>query len=141
MSRDERYDIVIIGGGPNGMTIAAYLAKCGLRVCVLEERPECGGACETQEPIPGVRIYPHAMLMYASPAPGFEQLELHKYGFRMSWDPMDISTPSIGARWPTGRLSAPAARSMRSSSTTAGPWVCVCGRTPRSGAGRSGRSV
>ena len=28
-----------------------------------------------QEPIPGVRIYPHAMLMYASPAPGFEQLE------------------------------------------------------------------
>jgi len=34
-----------------------------------------------------VRIYPHAMLMYASPAPGFEQLELHKYGFRMTWHP------------------------------------------------------
>jgi len=29
------------------------------------------------------------MLMYASPAPGFEQLELHKYGFRMVWDPAD----------------------------------------------------
>ena len=75
MSKDERFDIVVVGGGPNGMTTAAYLAKCGLRVCVLEERTECGGACETQEPIPGVRIYPHAMLMYASPAPGFEQLE------------------------------------------------------------------
>lgn len=87
MAKDERFDIVIIGGGPNGMTTAAYLAKCGLSVCVLEERTECGGACETQEPIPGVRIYPHAMLMYASPAPGFEQLELHKYGFRMEWDP------------------------------------------------------
>ena len=87
MAKDERFDIVIIGAGPNGMTTAAYLAKCGLSVCVLEERTECGGACETQEPIPGVRIYPHAMLMYASPAPGFDQLELHKYGFRMEWDP------------------------------------------------------
>ncbi len=87
MGKDERFDIVIVGAGPNGMTTAAYLAKCGLSVCVLEERTECGGACETQEPIPGVRIYPHAMLMYASAAPGFEQLELHKYGFRMEWEP------------------------------------------------------
>jgi len=96
MSKDERYDVVVVGGGPNGMTIAAYLAKCGLSVCVLEERVECGGACETVEPIPGVRIYPHAMLMYAAPAPGFEQLELHKYGFRMTWNPIDM-IKSLGA--------------------------------------------
>ena len=97
MGKDERFDIVIIGGGPNGMTTAAYLAKCGLSVCVLEERTECGGACETQEPIPGVRIYPHAMLMYASPAPGFEQLELHKYGFRMTWHPDYASMDDVAA--------------------------------------------
>ncbi len=96
MSRDERFDVVVVGGGPNGMTTAAYLAKCGLSVCVLEERTECGGACETQEPIPGVRIYPHAMLMYAAPAPGFEQLELHKYGFRMEWDPMNPLEANAG---------------------------------------------
>ena len=95
MNQDERYDIVIVGGGPNGMTTAAYLAKCGLSVCVLEERWECGGACETVEPIPGVRIYPHAMLMYAAPAPGFEQLELHKYGFRMAWNPA-VAMTSLG---------------------------------------------
>ena len=89
MARDERFDIVIVGGGPNGMTTAAYLAKCGLSVCVLEERTESGGACESVEPLPGVRIFPHAVLMYASPAPGFEQLELHKYGFRMDWSPVD----------------------------------------------------
>jgi beta-carotene ketolase (CrtO type) len=99
MSKDERFDIIVIGAGPNGMTTAAYLAKCGLSVCVLEERTECGGACETAEPIPGVRIYPHAMLMYASPAPGFEQLELHKYGFRMEWN------PSMGAMEGTGALA------------------------------------
>ncbi len=91
--KDERFDVIVIGGGPNGMTTAAYVAKCGLSVVVLEERVECGGACETQEPIPGVRIFPHAMLMYAAPAPGFEQLELWKYGFRMNWDPMDFVAP------------------------------------------------
>lgn len=97
MSKDERFDIVVIGAGPNGMATAAYLAKCGLSVCVLEERTECGGACETQEPIPGVRIYPHAMLMYASPAPGFEQLELHKHGFRMTWHPDYAGMDAVAA--------------------------------------------
>ena len=97
MAKDERFDVVIIGAGPNGMTTAAYLAKSGLDVCVLEERTESGGACETQEPIPGVRIYPHAMLMYASPAPGFEQLELHKFGFRMEWDPASPLEVGAGA--------------------------------------------
>jgi len=90
MSREERFDIVIIGGGPNGVTAAAYLSKCGLSVCVLEERYESGGSCESCTPLPGVQIYPHAQLMYAGPAPGFEQLELHKYGFRMSWSPLDL---------------------------------------------------
>src|SRR4030065_1112485 len=105
MSKDERFDIVINGAGPNGMTTAAYLASCGLSVCVLEERTECGGACETQEPIPGVRIYPHAMLMYAAPAPGFEQLELHKYGFRMTWNPVDMMKSLAGGSTTTQGVS------------------------------------
>jgi len=91
MSTEERYDFVIVGGGHNGMTTAAYLAKCGRSVCVLEEKAEAGGACETAEPMSGVRIFPHAMLMYGAPAPGFEQLELWKYGFRMAWSPMDLA--------------------------------------------------
>ncbi len=90
MSAEEHYDIVVVGGGHNGTTAAAYLSKCGLSVCVLEEKPEAGGSCETAEPLAGVRIYPHAMLMYAAPAPGFEQLELWKYGFRMTWNPTDV---------------------------------------------------
>jgi len=83
MTADERYDIVVVGGGHNGTTIAAYLAKCGLSVCILEERPECGGAQENTEPIAGVRLSPHAIANYGGPAPGWEQLELYKYGFRM----------------------------------------------------------
>ena len=83
MGKDESYDIVIVGGGHNGTTIAAYLAKCGLSVCILEERPELGGAQENTEPIAGARLSPHAIANYGGPAPGWEQLELWKYGFRM----------------------------------------------------------
>ena len=87
MGKEERYDVVIVGAGHNGTTTAAYLAKCGLSVCVLEERPECGGCQETCEPIAGVRIQPHAIANYGGSAPGWEQLELWKYGFRMDWNP------------------------------------------------------
>lgn len=87
MAKEETYDIVIIGAGHNGTTTAAYLAKCGLSVCVLEERPESGGAQETAEPMAGVRIQPHAIANYGGSAPGWEQLELWKYGFRMDWNP------------------------------------------------------
>ncbi len=87
MAKDERYDVIIIGAGHNGTTTAAYLAKCGLSVLVLEERPEGGGAQETCEPIAGVRIQPHAIGNYGGSAPGWEQLELWKYGFRMDHDP------------------------------------------------------
>jgi len=95
MAKEEKYDIVIVGGGPNGITTAAYLAKSGLSVCVLEERPELAGGCENVEVIPGVRIDPHMTFMYGGAAPGFEQLELHKYGFRMAWhQPEPDGTPT-----------------------------------------------
>ncbi len=90
MIREEHFDIVIVGGGHNGITAAAYLSKCGLSVCVLEERPEVGGGQENTEPRAGVRIDPHATYLYGAAAPGFEQLELWKYGFRMSWSQWQI---------------------------------------------------
>jgi beta-carotene ketolase (CrtO type) len=84
-SPEERYDIVIVGAGHNGITAAAYLSKCGLKVCVLEERAEAGGAQENCEPIAGVHTSPHAVALYGGAAPGWEQLELWKYGARMDW--------------------------------------------------------
>lgn len=79
----ERFDVIVIGGGPNGLGIAAYLAKSGLSVCVCEDRLEVGGGIENTEPIPGFRIDPHATYLYGAAAPGFEQLELNKFGFRL----------------------------------------------------------
>jgi len=98
MIQEERYDFVIVGAGPNGTALAAYLAKSGESVCILEERPEGGGACENTEPMPGLRITPHAMYMYSGPSPGFEQLELHKYGFRMNWSPQSENLADQKAR-------------------------------------------
>ncbi|MGZ4146234.1 MAG: FAD-dependent oxidoreductase, partial [Actinomycetota bacterium] len=52
----QRYDAVIIGGGHNGLTAAAYLAKAGRRVVVLERRHVLGGAAVTEEVFPGFRF-------------------------------------------------------------------------------------
>ena len=47
------WDAIIVGGGHNGLVSAAYLAKAGLKVLVLERRAIVGGACVTEEVFPG----------------------------------------------------------------------------------------
>jgi len=49
----QHYDAIVIGGGHNGLTNAAYLAKAGKKVLVLERRHVLGGAAVTEEIIPG----------------------------------------------------------------------------------------
>jgi phytoene dehydrogenase-like protein len=49
----SRYDAVVVGGGHNGLTCAAYLAKSGKRVLVLEKRPVVGGSAVSEEIFPG----------------------------------------------------------------------------------------
>ena len=54
--KDKKWDAVIIGGGHNGLTAAAYLARGGLSVAVLERRHIIGGAAITEELIPGFKF-------------------------------------------------------------------------------------
>ncbi len=98
LEKKSRYDFVVVGGGPNGLGIAAYLSKWGFSVCMLEARPEIGGGAENTEPEPGFSIDPHASFFYGSMGPGPEQLELGKYGFRLSNSTGSASFTSDGRK-------------------------------------------
>src|SRR6201995_5322596 len=49
----QHYDVIVIGGGHNGLVNAAYMAKAGKKVLVLERRHVLGGAAVTEEVFPG----------------------------------------------------------------------------------------
>jgi phytoene dehydrogenase-like protein len=55
-SKNSKYDAIIIGGGHNGLVTAAYLARAGKKVCVLERRHVLGGAAVTEEIFPGFKF-------------------------------------------------------------------------------------
>src|SRR5881398_1247523 len=52
----QKYDCIVIGGGHNGLVNAAYLARAGKRVLVLERRHVLGGAAVTEEVFPGFKF-------------------------------------------------------------------------------------
>ena len=79
----ERYDAVIIGGGHNGLTCGAYLARAGLRTLVLERREVIGGAAVTEEVVPGFKFSVFSYLMSLLHPKVIADLELRKYGFEV----------------------------------------------------------
>jgi len=81
----RRWDAVIVGAGHNGLTCAAYLARAGKRVLVLETRERIGGACTIEEPWPGVRMSPCAYLAGLLHPLVIEELNLPARGY--SWCP------------------------------------------------------
>jgi phytoene dehydrogenase-like protein len=75
------FDVVIVGGGHNGLGNGAYLAKGGLRTLVLERRPMVGGAAITEELRPGFRFTTFSYALSLLRPQIIQELELTKHGF------------------------------------------------------------
>jgi phytoene dehydrogenase-like protein len=97
MNRDP-YDAIIVGAGHNGLVCAAYLARAGLDVLVLERRHVVGGACATEEIFPGYRVSTCAFQTHILQGKIVEDLNLYKYGYEVQ--PLD---PTHFFPFPDGR--------------------------------------
>ena len=93
------YDALVVGGGHNGLTTAAYLARAGLSVCVLERREILGGACVTEELWPGARVSRASYVVSMLQPRVVEDLRLREYGYRAL--PLD---PAYAALTPDGPI-------------------------------------
>lgn len=90
------YDVIIIGGGPNGLTAGAYLAKAGAKVLVSERRYEIGGGLATEEEItiPGFYHNTHSIYhMMADYAPPIPDLDLASYQVEYIWPSLQFAMP------------------------------------------------
>jgi phytoene dehydrogenase-like protein len=83
MARHGAYDAIIIGGGHNGLVAAAYLAKAGRKVCVLERRHVLGGCATTEELWPGYKVSTAAYVISLFQTTIIQELALKEYGLRI----------------------------------------------------------
>jgi phytoene dehydrogenase-like protein len=97
MSADRVRDVVVVGGGHNGLACAAYLAKAGLDVAVLERRDVLGGAAVTEEPWPGYQVSSASYVVSLLSPRIVRELDLERHGYRVS-----IVTPDYFVPFPDG---------------------------------------
>ena len=80
---ERRFDAIVVGGGHNGLTAAAYLARAGLSTLVLERRAVVGGACVTEEIAPGCRASTTSYIASMLRPEVIRDLSLARHGLRM----------------------------------------------------------
>jgi phytoene dehydrogenase-like protein len=102
MARAE-YDVIVVGGGHNGLVNAAYLAQAGRRVLVLERRERVGGAAVTEELYPGFKFTVCSYVVSLLRPWLWRELELARFGLELI--PLECSfTPHLEGpglvRWP-----------------------------------------
>jgi phytoene dehydrogenase-like protein len=93
-----KYDAIIIGGGHNGLVTAAYLARAGRKVLVLERREMVGGCAVTEEIWPGYRVSTGAYLTSLMQERIIRELDLERHGYVV-----DAKDPAFFSAFPDGR--------------------------------------
>ena len=94
----NKFDAIIIGGGHNGLVTAAYLARAGRKVVVLERRELVGGCSVTEEIWPGFRVSTAAYLASLLQERIVRELELKRFGYVI-----DAKDPAFFSAFPDGR--------------------------------------
>src|SRR5438477_9534025 len=94
----KRYDAIIIGGGHNGLVTAAYLARAGRSVLVLERRELLGGCAVTEEIWPAYKVSTGAYLTSLMQERIVRELDLERHGYRV-----DAKDPAFFSPFPDGR--------------------------------------
>jgi len=97
MASDAR-DILIIGGGHNGLVTAFYLAQAGFKPLVLERRPQVGGAAITEEFCPGFRCSTLAHSAGPLRADVVRDMQLEKHGVKFVTPDVDVTSLSPDGR-------------------------------------------
>ncbi|MCA3014033.1 MAG: NAD(P)/FAD-dependent oxidoreductase [Myxococcaceae bacterium] len=84
MTTAQRFDVVVIGGGHNGLVTAGLLAKQGFSVCVLERREVVGGAAVTETPFgPDYKVTALSYVVSLLPPAVVSALELPRFGYHV----------------------------------------------------------
>ena len=96
--KNTSYDCIIIGGGHNGLVTAAYLAKAGKKVCVLERRHVLGGCAVTEETWPGFKVSTAAYVISLFLPEIIRDLRLKQYGLNILPRTPSSFTPLLDGR-------------------------------------------
>ncbi len=134
----NQYDAIVIGAGHNGLIAAAYLARAGKKVCILERREIVGGAAMTEEIFPGYRFTEFSYVVSLLRPEIIRDLELPRHGLKIlplpstvtpmdngdylaAWDDHDLTRREIYRHSPKdaeasdeyGRVMARAAKAIK----------------------------